>query len=229
MLSIRLSTEGNKARVTVQNTGLTVSPEELPLLFDRFHKADKSRSADREGVGTGAVYCENPSSTATERTSPSPAKTASRPLPSPCPLGALRALKRGVHPCHMMNTTAGRTASRNTAPGYSYYNTGRKQKRHTGLIVVLVILAVLTGLASWACERAGGAGGIWDRASAVGDHRPERDAAAHHRRAGYDPSGGGATDHHRPHRYPHPDQSRPDHRRFAPERGEHPRRRGGRP
>ena len=35
-------------------------------------------------------------------------------------------------------------------PGYSYYNTGRKQKRHTGLIVVLVILAVLTGLASWA-------------------------------------------------------------------------------
>lgn len=53
MLSIRLSTEGNKARVTVQNTGPTVSPEELPLLFDRFHKADKSRSADREGVGLG--------------------------------------------------------------------------------------------------------------------------------------------------------------------------------
>ena len=53
MLSIRLSTEGGKARVTVQNTGLTVSPEELPLLFDRFHKADKSRSADREGVGLG--------------------------------------------------------------------------------------------------------------------------------------------------------------------------------
>ena len=53
MLSIRLSTEGGKARVTVQNTGPTVSPEELPLLFDRFHKADKSRSADREGVGLG--------------------------------------------------------------------------------------------------------------------------------------------------------------------------------
>ena len=53
MLGIRLTTEGGKARVTVQNTGPTVAPEELPLLFDRFHKADKSRSADREGVGLG--------------------------------------------------------------------------------------------------------------------------------------------------------------------------------
>lgn len=53
MLGIRLETEGGKARVTVQNTGPTVAPEELPLLFDRFHKADKSRSADREGVGLG--------------------------------------------------------------------------------------------------------------------------------------------------------------------------------
>ena len=37
----------------VQNTGQTIAPEELPLLFDRFHKADKSRSADREGWGLG--------------------------------------------------------------------------------------------------------------------------------------------------------------------------------
>lgn len=49
-------------------------------------------------------------------------------------------------------------------PGYSYYNTGRKQKRHTGLIVVLVILAVLTGLASWAVNVLG-CGWIWDRAA----------------------------------------------------------------
>ena len=37
----------------IQNTGPTIDPEELPLLFDRFHKADKSRSADREGWGLG--------------------------------------------------------------------------------------------------------------------------------------------------------------------------------
>ncbi len=52
-LTIGMETEGGKAKVTIQNTGDTVSPEELPFLFDRFHKADKSRSADREGVGLG--------------------------------------------------------------------------------------------------------------------------------------------------------------------------------
>lgn len=52
-LSIWLTAESGKAHVTVQNTGPTVPAEELPLLFDRFHKTDKSRSADREGVGLG--------------------------------------------------------------------------------------------------------------------------------------------------------------------------------
>ena len=52
-LGLFLSLEGGKAKVTVQNTGPTIDPEELPLLFDRFHKADKSRSADREGWGLG--------------------------------------------------------------------------------------------------------------------------------------------------------------------------------
>lgn len=52
-LSIWLKAEGGKARVSIQNTGDTVPAEDLPLLFDRFHKADKSRSVDREGVGLG--------------------------------------------------------------------------------------------------------------------------------------------------------------------------------
>ena len=53
LLRIILEPEGGKARVTIQNTGPTVDPAELPLLFDRFHKTDKSRSEDREGVGLG--------------------------------------------------------------------------------------------------------------------------------------------------------------------------------
>ena len=52
-LGLFLALEGGKAKVTVQNSGPTIDPNELPLLFDRFHKADKSRSADREGCGLG--------------------------------------------------------------------------------------------------------------------------------------------------------------------------------
>ena len=42
-----------KARVTVRNVGDTIPAEELPLLFERFHKSDKSRSEDKDGVGLG--------------------------------------------------------------------------------------------------------------------------------------------------------------------------------
>lgn len=42
-----------KARVSVRNLGDTIPPSELPLLFERFHKSDKSRSEDTTGVGLG--------------------------------------------------------------------------------------------------------------------------------------------------------------------------------
>ena len=42
-----------KAHVTVRNLGETIDPEELPRLFERFHKSDKSRSKDKDGVGLG--------------------------------------------------------------------------------------------------------------------------------------------------------------------------------
>ena len=46
-------TKGGKYLVSIRNTGPTIPPEELPLVFDRFHKTDKSRSADRDGWGLG--------------------------------------------------------------------------------------------------------------------------------------------------------------------------------
>jgi len=52
-LGLRIGQKGKKLLVTVSNNGQTIPPEELPLLFDRFHKTDKSRSEDREGVGLG--------------------------------------------------------------------------------------------------------------------------------------------------------------------------------
>ena len=42
-----------KVRVIVRNLGETIPAEELPLLFERFHKSDKSRSEDKDGVGLG--------------------------------------------------------------------------------------------------------------------------------------------------------------------------------
>ena len=42
-----------KVWVSVRNEGDTIPPEELPLIFDRFHKTDHSRSQNPEGVGLG--------------------------------------------------------------------------------------------------------------------------------------------------------------------------------
>ncbi|WP_209341639.1 HAMP domain-containing sensor histidine kinase [Flavonifractor sp. AGMB03687] len=52
-MGIAITTKASKAHVTVRNTGQTIPPEELAMIFDRFHKSDKSRSVDREGVGLG--------------------------------------------------------------------------------------------------------------------------------------------------------------------------------
>lgn len=50
-LSIREG--GSKSYFSVSNQGETIPPEELPLVFDRFHKLDKSRSQNRDGWGLG--------------------------------------------------------------------------------------------------------------------------------------------------------------------------------
>ena len=52
-LYLGVTTIDGKARVTVRNLGDTIPAEELPLLFERFHKSDKSRSEDKDGVGLG--------------------------------------------------------------------------------------------------------------------------------------------------------------------------------
>ena len=52
-LRVSLWKKGTRAYVSVENQGETIPPEELPLIFDRFHKTDKSRSTDKEGVGLG--------------------------------------------------------------------------------------------------------------------------------------------------------------------------------
>ncbi len=52
-LGLRIREGRGKVFVSVSNGGETIPPEELPLVFDRFHKMDKSRSQNRDGWGLG--------------------------------------------------------------------------------------------------------------------------------------------------------------------------------
>ena len=52
-LGVSLWKNDGKAYVSVRDTGETIPAEDLPFIFDRFHKSDRSRSLDRDGVGLG--------------------------------------------------------------------------------------------------------------------------------------------------------------------------------
>ncbi len=52
-LGLKINQGGGKVYVSVANDGETIPAEELPLVFDRFHKLDKSRSQNRDGWGLG--------------------------------------------------------------------------------------------------------------------------------------------------------------------------------
>ena len=52
-LGLQIREAGEKIYVTVSNEGDTIPPEELPFVFERFHKLDKSRSQNRDGWGLG--------------------------------------------------------------------------------------------------------------------------------------------------------------------------------
>ena len=52
-LGLKIKSGGNKIYISVSNEGETIPPEELPLVFDRVHKTDKSRSQNRDGWGLG--------------------------------------------------------------------------------------------------------------------------------------------------------------------------------
>ena len=52
-LRLRVKPGAKKIYVSVANDGDPIPPEQLPLVFDRFHKLDKSRSLNRDGWGLG--------------------------------------------------------------------------------------------------------------------------------------------------------------------------------
>ena len=52
-LGLRIRLGSDKAYISISNDGATIPAEELPLVFDRFHKIDKSRTQSRDGWGLG--------------------------------------------------------------------------------------------------------------------------------------------------------------------------------
>ena len=53
----RKTDEKNKIQVSVYNQGEGIAAEDIPFVFERFYKGDKSRGLDRKGVGLGLYIC----------------------------------------------------------------------------------------------------------------------------------------------------------------------------
>ena len=54
---ITIKEESAKVKVCVYNEGEGIPNEDLPYVFDRFYKSDKSRGLDKTGVGLGLYIC----------------------------------------------------------------------------------------------------------------------------------------------------------------------------
>ena len=52
-LGLKLKEAGKKVYISISNDGDTIPPEELPLVFDRFHKLDKARTRTKDSWGLG--------------------------------------------------------------------------------------------------------------------------------------------------------------------------------
>lgn len=52
-VTVGLHRQGTQARITVQDTGRGIAPDQLAHIFDRFWRADQARSAHQGGTGLG--------------------------------------------------------------------------------------------------------------------------------------------------------------------------------
>ena len=52
-ITVSLARSGHSVRCSVKNSGRGIGKNDLPKIFDRFYRADKSRSRERGGFGLG--------------------------------------------------------------------------------------------------------------------------------------------------------------------------------
>lgn len=52
-IRLTLTKEAGKALCSIRNTGTGIPAEEMPRIFERFYKSDRSRGMDKSGVGLG--------------------------------------------------------------------------------------------------------------------------------------------------------------------------------
>ncbi|HEX3529428.1 MAG TPA: HAMP domain-containing sensor histidine kinase [Thermoanaerobaculia bacterium] len=84
-IEVALRRDGGQAVLTVRDTGTGVSAEQLPLLFDRFHRVPESARAPTRAPGSALRSSSSSSSSTAEPSPPPPSPVRARSSPSRSP------------------------------------------------------------------------------------------------------------------------------------------------